>query len=79
MKTVGIYEAKTQLPKLIDEVSTGSTIVITRHGKPVARLMPMAAPKRNIDEIIDGFRQIRSETLSDSSSLKGLINQGRRF
>ena len=81
MKTVGIYEAKTQLPRLIDEVVEGGTVVITRHGKPVARLVPIERPKRNIDEIIAGFREIRERTLPDPDglSLKDLINEGRRF
>lgn len=81
MKTVGVYEAKTHLPKLLDEVSEGATIVITRHGKPVARLMPMERPKRDIDEIIEAFRQIRERTLPDPDgwSLKDLINEGRRI
>jgi prevent-host-death family protein len=37
-KHVGIFEAKTQLSSLVDEVEKGQEIVITRHGKPVARL-----------------------------------------
>ncbi len=41
MRTVGVLEAKTNLSALIDEVETsGEIIVITRHGKAVARLAP---------------------------------------
>ena len=43
MKHVGIFEAKTKLSRLVDEVENGAEIVITRHGKPVARLMRAAA------------------------------------
>ena len=39
MKHVGVFEAKTKLSALIDEVEKGGEIVITRHGKPVARLV----------------------------------------
>jgi prevent-host-death family protein len=39
-RSVGSYEAKTHLPRLLDRVEHGETIVITRHGKPVARLVP---------------------------------------
>lgn len=39
MKHVGIFEAKTNLSSLIEEVERGGEIVITRHGKPVARLV----------------------------------------
>jgi prevent-host-death family protein len=39
MKHVGIFDAKTHLSSLIDEVEKGGEIVITRHGKPVAKLV----------------------------------------
>jgi len=38
MKTVNIYQAKTQLSKLVDEAAAGTDIVIARAGTPVARL-----------------------------------------
>lgn len=37
---VGTYEAKTQLPRLLERVAKGERVVITRHGKPVADLVP---------------------------------------
>ncbi|MFC7379486.1 type II toxin-antitoxin system Phd/YefM family antitoxin [Brevundimonas sp. GCM10030266] len=41
MRTVGVLEAKTNLSALLDDVeATGEVIVITRHGKAVARLTP---------------------------------------
>ncbi|MDI6623690.1 MAG: type II toxin-antitoxin system Phd/YefM family antitoxin [Brevundimonas sp.] len=41
MRKVGVLEAKTNLSALLDDVeATGEVIVITRHGKPVARLSP---------------------------------------
>jgi prevent-host-death family protein len=38
MQTVNIYEAKTQLSKLVDLASSGTDVVIARAGKPIARL-----------------------------------------
>lgn len=38
--TVGAYEAKTHLADLLDRVQRGEQIIITRHGKPIARLVP---------------------------------------
>ena len=35
MRTVGAYEAKTHLPRLLDEVEKGERITITKHGRPV--------------------------------------------
>lgn len=46
---VNVYEAKTQLSKLLQQVEAGDEIVIARHGKPVARLVPLqrtAAPRQ---------------------------------
>ncbi|MGQ3069321.1 MAG: type II toxin-antitoxin system Phd/YefM family antitoxin [Brevundimonas sp.] len=41
MRSIGVLEAKTNFSSLLDEVqSSGETVVITRHGRPVARLMP---------------------------------------
>ena len=40
---VGAFEAKNTLGALLDRVEQGEEIVITRHGKPVARLAPCAA------------------------------------
>ena len=40
MKTVGVYEAKTHLPRLLEEVRSGERITITKHGVPIALLIP---------------------------------------
>ena len=40
-RQVNVYEAKTQLSKLLEEVEGGSEVVIARNGKPVARLVPL--------------------------------------
>ena len=43
--TVSIYEAKTRLSHLVDRALQGDDVVITRHGRPVARLVPAARPR----------------------------------
>lgn len=45
--TVNIYEAKTHLSRMIDRVAAGEEIVISRNGRPVARLCPLEPSKRN--------------------------------
>ncbi len=40
-KQVNVYEAKTQLSKLLEEVEGGGEVVIARNGRPVARLVPL--------------------------------------
>ena len=46
VQTVNIYEAKTQLSKLVDLASTGTDVVIARAGKPVARLTTLKKRER---------------------------------
>ncbi|HEX4260040.1 MAG TPA: type II toxin-antitoxin system prevent-host-death family antitoxin [Acetobacteraceae bacterium] len=48
METVNIYEAKTQLSRLVDRAAAGEEIVIARAGKPLVRLVPVDAkqPRR---------------------------------
>lgn len=46
MSTVTLAEAKTHLSQLIDQVEAGEEVVITRRGKPVARISGLARPTR---------------------------------
>jgi prevent-host-death family protein len=46
VKTVGAFEAKTHLSRLLDAVECGERVVITRHGKPVAELSPPPKEKK---------------------------------
>lgn len=43
MARINVYQAKTQLSRLLDRAEAGEEIVITRHGRPVARLGPVRA------------------------------------
>ncbi len=47
-QTVNIYEAKTQLSKLVDLASKGTDVVIARAGKPVARLTALDEKKQHL-------------------------------
>lgn len=81
MKTVGAYEAKTHLPRLLDEVERGAEITITRHGRPVARLIPAVEhdPDR-IRKAIEAIRALPSRKQNiDTETLKEWIESGRRF
>jgi len=80
MATVGSFEAKTHLSALLDRVAKGERITITKHGVPVAMLVPPAS-----EAVASRHRAIETlQRLGRKQSLKGisireLIEKGRRF
>jgi prevent-host-death family protein len=51
---VNIYAAKTHLSRLIDRVNAGEEVVIARHGRPVARLVPAETAKPRKPGLLEG-------------------------
>jgi prevent-host-death family protein len=84
MKHVGMFEAKTKLSALVEEVEKGGQVTITRHGKPVAKLVP-AQPELTPEEIaqrteaIEGLRKLAREIniKATPEEIKSWINEGR--
>ena len=80
MSTVGAYEAKTHLPKLLERVARGESITITKHGVPVAELIPVPASKKtDINAVIDELKSIRQNVALNGLSIREMIEEGRRF
>ena len=79
MRTVGAYEAKTHLSQLLDEVARGETITITRHGVPVAELMPpRKIQQRDVSAAIEDLRKLREKICSlEGLSIREMIEEGR--
>lgn len=80
MRSVGAYEAKTHLPRLLDRVARGEEIQITRNGRPVARLVPEPAPATaDLEALIAQMRAFRKgRRLGDDLTVRDLIEEGRR-
>lgn len=80
MTEVGAYDAKTHLSELLDRVEGGERITITRHGTPVARLVPVpGAPDRTVREAVEGLTAFRREhALGPDLSVRELIREGRK-
>ena len=79
MKEVGAFEAKNRLGQLLDLVEGGEEVVITRHGKELARQDP---PKTAINPAearaaAQRIREMRKGVTLGGLSLKDLINEGR--
>ena len=80
-KEIGAFEAKTRLSKLLEQVrKKGDRITITRHGVPIAQLVPVDKAKpRNIPDAIKELAEIRKRTKSGKESIRDLRDEGRRF
>lgn len=61
MREVNATEAKARLAELLREVESGYTIAITRHGKPVAHMVPASTlPRASREEAVKQFRRRRA-------------------
>jgi len=79
--TIGSYEAKTHLSALLERVSKGETITITKHGVAVAKLVPIGndKPKRDVKQVIAELREFRKGNRLDGLSIREMIDEGRRY
>ena len=77
--TVGAFEAKTQLSKLLELVRKGDRVIITKHGIPVAELTA-PVPQRPVapSEVAAQLKAIRRRTKSGPDTIKSMIEDGRR-
>jgi len=79
METVGAYEAKTHLTKLLERVAKGEKITITKHGVPVATLQPADSSKMTpVRDVIDELKRFRSGNCLEGLSMRDMIEEGRR-
>lgn len=79
MESVGAYEAKTHLPKLLERVMKGESFVITKHGVPVAVLQPPDVENTvDVEQVVSDIRRFREKHSLGGLSLKDLIEEGRR-
>ncbi len=85
--SVTALEAKTRFGKLLDRVSQGEEVVVTRHDKPVARIIPEGrASQRAVRAAVTGLRELRASITKrrrgkprvTATRIKTLIEEGRR-
>ena len=82
--SVGAYDAKTRLSELLDRVERGEQIVITRHGKPVARLVPeggldQAAALAAVDRITARRKELAAQGARiTQAEIRAMRDEGRR-
>ena len=83
MKSIGIFETKTHLSSILEEVEQGTSFTITRRGLPIAKIVPASSKAAAFDPqeakaaaqaIKDGARGRKLSGIS----LRELIEEGRR-
>jgi prevent-host-death family protein len=82
MRQIQSSDVKARLPEYLDAVERGETIVVTRHGKPVAHLIPAPAAqdervRQAVDEIF-AFRKKRKKGMSVKEILAAR-HEGHRY
>ena len=78
MRHIGAYEAKTHLPRLLDEVAAGESITITKHGRPVAVLVPAGPARTAAAAAAESLLTFRREHRLRGTRIRELIDEGRK-
>lgn len=76
--TVGAFDAKTHLSALLDRVEAGEEIIITRRGKPVARLVSPATDSSAAADAVARFRASRLNAAATLDEILAWRDEGRR-
>ena len=78
---VSVYEAKTHLSRLIGDVEAGREITITRHGKPVARLVPAVDVEDGRVAAVDRLRALKRElgVKATTAEIRSWIDDGKKL
>ena len=79
-KSIGSFEAKTHLSNLLDKVQRGYEYIITKRGKPVAKLIPYTNNEENekIEDLIAKFDNIR-KSIGENINIIDYIREGRKY
>ena len=80
MSRIGASKARRHLPRLLDRVAQGESLTITRHGQPIARLVPVAADRKRVQKaaarIVERRQHLERVPLAD---LLATIHEGQRY
>lgn len=79
MITVGAFEAKTHLSALLDKVEQGEEVLITKRGKPIAKLVPArVGDAAELEGVVARLKELRRKTTLEGLSWRELRDEGRR-
>lgn len=77
--SVGAYEAKTHLPQLLERVAKGERITITKHGVPVALLVPARPEKVDVEDAVSRMLEFGKGRSLGGLTIQEMVEEGRRF
>ena len=78
--TVGVYDLKTHLSEVLNEVEAGRQVTVTRHGHPIVRLSPVSTPtKEQRRQAIEEIKALRKtlKPLPPGVTIESLYKEGR--
>ena len=81
MREIQASEAASHLPQLLDDVERGETLIITRYGRPVARIVPEKdVRQREIEQAVAGIKEHRKRMGKITfEELKSARDEGRKY
>ena len=81
MREIQASEAKARLPQLLDDVERGETLIITRHGRAIARIVPEVDRRQEeVDSAIASIRALRERNKRVTvEELLSARDEGRRY
>lgn len=81
MAAYGTFDAKNRFSEILDRVENGEEVVITRRGKPIAKLVPMdsdAERREKARQAFEWMREMRTGNSLGGDTIRSLIEEGRR-
>jgi prevent-host-death family protein len=80
-RQVGMFEAKTHFSALVEDAIAGKPTIITKRGKPVAKIVPAEEARRErARRAVEELRAMRGVLkLAPGETIRDLINEGRRY
>ncbi len=80
MSEIGAFEAKTRLPQLLRRVEAGERFVITRHGRPLAELVPFRPrDTRKVQSAIDSLKEFQRTHSLGGLSVRQMVEEARKY
>ena len=79
MIKVGSFDAKTHFSEIIQKANQGEEYLITKQGKPMARILPPDIEKDKVLKSIETILNLRKKYKMSQKEIKELINEGRRY